>query len=76
MVRAILINNLGRKVATPVPSTTTLREMLEAEDFPYQTGLNTLDGAPLSVGDMDKTFEELGISETCYFANAAKTNNA
>ena len=75
MVKVYVGNNVKR---TPVmvPENTTLRKVLEDAQIDYSVGMTSLDGATLKAGDLDKTFKDYGISETCYLLNTAKAVNA
>lgn len=75
MIKVTVGNNLSRK-AVVVPETSTLREILEANEVNYGTGTTSLDGATLAPGDIDKTFADFGITEKCYLLNVVKADNA
>lgn len=75
MIKVTVGNNLSRK-AVIVPETSTLREILEAYEVNYGTGMTSLDGATLAPGDIDKTFADFGITEKCYLLNVVKADNA
>lgn len=75
MVKVIVGNNVKRETAI-VPPTSTLREVLEEHNIDYSTGTMHLDGSSLQPGDLDKTFEDLGISEKCFLMNVVKADNA
>jgi len=76
MIKVYVGNNINR---TPidVTSDTTLRRAFEEAEVDYGSGTNSLDGATLKAGDLDKTFEEMGVTgEKCYLMNIAKAVNA
>lgn len=75
MIQVNIGNNARSEVAIE-EKTMTLRECLEKHGVDYSTGTTSLDGAPLAPGDMDKTFEELGIVDKCYLYSIKKLNNA
>ena len=75
MIKVTVGNNLSRK-SVIVPETSTLREILEANEVNYNTGMTSLDGATLAPGDIDKTFADFGITEKCYLLNVVKADNA
>lgn len=75
MIKVTVGNNLSRK-SVIVPETSTLREILEANEINYNTGMTSLDGASLAPGDIDKTFSDFGIAEKCYLLNVVKADNA
>ena len=75
MVKVYVGNNIKR---TPVmvSEDTTLRKVLEDAQVDYSVGMTSLDGSTLKAGDLDKTFKDFGIGETCYLLNTAKAVNA
>lgn len=76
MLKVYVGNNLSR---TPmnVSHEATLRSVFEDANIDYGIGTNSLDGATLQPGDLDKTFSEMGVTgETCYLMNVAKAVNA
>lgn len=75
MVKVTVGNNLKR-VSVIVPAETTLKSVLEHAEIRYETGIMTLDGAPLAPGDLEKTFSEFGITEKCYLLSIVKADNA
>lgn len=76
MIRVYVGNNLNR-TPVDVTSDTTLRKVLEEANIDYGVGMTSLDGATLKAGDLDKTFEEMGVTgEKCYLLNTAKAVNA
>lgn len=76
MIRVYVGNNLNR-TPVDVTSDTTLRKVLEDANVDYGVGMTSLDGATLKAGDLDKTFEEMGVTgEKCYLLNTAKAVNA
>lgn len=54
----------------------TVRNFLEENEIDYSVGVTSIDGSPLKVGDMDKTFAQLGIESTCYLSVVVKADNA
>lgn len=75
MIQIKIVTNTTRKtIATDANN--TVREVLEANDVNYEITPIYLDGAPLQVGDHDKTFAELGIAEKCILTAVIKTENA
>ena len=68
-------NNLSRtNVLTD--SSRTLRSVLEEGNIDYTRGMMHLDGASLQPGDLDKSFDDFGITERCYLLNVVKVDNA
>lgn len=68
-------NNMKRNTIVIDPNT-TIRQALESQDINYSAGVTTLDGCPLQVGDMDKTFASFGIVEKATLLNVVKADNA
>lgn len=68
-------NNLSRtNILTD--SSRTLRSVLEEGNIDYTRGMMHLDGASLQPGDLDKSFDDFGITERCYLLNVVKVDNA
>lgn len=75
MIKVTVGNNMKRETVM-VAKTQTLRKTLEEAGIDYTKGMTTLDGSTLQPGDIDKTFEELGISEKAFLLNVVKADNA
>ena len=75
MVKVVVGNNVKRETAI-VDSSTTLRNVLEDAGIDYTRGVMHLDGSSLNPGDLDKTFEQFGITEKCFLLNVVKADNA
>ena len=75
MVKCYVGNNISRRPVM-VSSDTTLRKVLEDAQIDYSAGMTSLDGSTLQAGDLDKTFADFNIEETCYLLNTAKAVNA
>ena len=75
MIKVTVGNNVKRE-AKIVESSATLRAVLEDAGIDYTRGVVHLDGASLRPGDMDKTFAQLGVTESCYLIQVAKADNA
>ena len=55
----------------------TLRQALESAEFDYEGKTMMLEGSTLQVGDLDKSFDDLGITgDKCYLSSVTKANNA
>lgn len=55
----------------------SVRDFLESCDVDYASGITSIDGVTLQVGQIDKSFKELGItSDTCFLAVVQKRDNA
>lgn len=70
----ITTNTVRKTIATDANS--TVREVLENNDINYEVAPVYIDGAPLNIGDHDKTFAELGITSNCVLSSVVKTENA
>lgn len=75
MIKVIVGTNL-KKTTKIVSSSATLRQVLEDSDVDYTRGGVNLDGATVGLGDLDKSFEQLGITERCYLMQVVKADNA
>ena len=75
MINVTTGNNLSR-TSVIVDSSTTLRSVLEQNNIDYTRGMMHLDGASLQPGDLDKSFDNFGITERCYLLNVVKVDNA
>lgn len=76
MIRVITGNNVRHNDPVIVPSSTTLRVVLENNGIDYTRGVMHLDGASLQAGDLDKTFDDFGVSSSCFLLNVVKADNA
>jgi hypothetical protein len=75
MIQIKIVTNAQRKtIATD--ENNTVRTVLEANEVNYSNAPVYIDGSPLGVGDHDKTFAELGITEKCMLTSVVKTENA
>ena len=75
MIQIKIVTNAFRKtIATDANN--TVRSVLEANEVNYSNAPVYIDGAPLGIGDHDKTFAELGITEKCMLTSVVKTENA
>ena len=75
MIKVTVGSNFSRNTVI-VDSDTTLRQVLEDNGVDYTRGMTNLDGAMLGAGDLDKTFEDFGITARCYLLNVIKQDNA
>jgi hypothetical protein len=75
MIQIRIVTNAQRKtIATD--ENNTVRMVLEANEVNYEQAPVYIDGSPLAVGDHDKTFAQLGITEKCMLTSVVKTENA
>lgn len=75
MVQVTIGTNVTRKTVV-VEDTKTVKEVLQENDVNYTTSATHLDGAPLSAEEMNSTFAELGVTDSCYLLNIVKADNA
>ncbi len=75
MIQVTVGTNVNRSRVVVSPDT-TIRQVLENNDVNYETTNVHLDGASLQVGDIDKTFSDFNIQESCYLIAVAKADNA
>jgi hypothetical protein len=72
----VKITTNTERTSVVVASNTTIREVLADNDVDYSTGTVSIDGASLAPGDMDKSFEDFGITgDSCYLSVTIKTGN-
>lgn len=75
MIQIQIVTTTTRKTIATDPNN-TVRQVLEANNVNYSSTPVYIDGAPLQIGDHDKTFADLGITERCMLQAIAKTQNA
>ena len=75
MIKVTVGNNVKRN-SVIVDEAVTLRSVLEENDIDYTRGTMHLDGSTLQPGDMDKSFEEMGIKDKCFLLNVVRADNA
>ena len=75
MVKVTVGTNTNRNTVV-VDGDTKLRKVLEDESIDYSKGTIHLDGASLKPGDLDKTFNDLGITEKAYLISVVKADSA
>lgn len=74
MIKVIVGTNTNKETLI-VEASRTLRSVLEEAEVNYSGGTLNLDGAPVKIGDLDKTFTEIGITEKCYLINIVKSDS-
>lgn len=72
----VTIGSNTKRVKKVIDGTVTLREALEENEINYETAQVHLDGCTLNPGDLDKSFEDMGIAESCYLIAVVKADNA
>ena len=75
MIKVIVGNNAGRDRVI-IDENTTLKACQEENGIDYTRGSTHLDGSTLRPGDLEKTFADFGIKETCSLLNIVKMDNA
>lgn len=75
MIQVTVGNNVKRERTIVSPSS-TLRSVLEEKEIDYTKGTMHLDGCSLGPGDLDKTFEDFGITDKCFLLSVVKADNA
>lgn len=75
MIKVTLITNAGRK-SFPVSDDATPRKVFDDNNVNYSVGKPAIDSVPMGIGDMDKSFAELGITDSCYLTCVVKADNA
>lgn len=75
MIKVTVGNNVKRETRI-VESSATVRSVLDEAGIDYTRGAMQLSGATLSPADFDKTFAQLGVTDSCYLINVAKLDNA
>ena len=75
MIEIKIVTNTSRKTIL-TDENKTVRDVLENNNVNYANAPVYIDGAPLAIGEHDKTFTELGITEKCILTAVVKTENA
>lgn len=75
MISVKVGNNVNRRNVT-VNSNRTLKSVLEENGIDYTRGTMHLDGSSLAAGELNKTFDAFGITDSCYLLNVVKADNA
>lgn len=75
MLKVTVGDNMHR-TSVVVSGDTTLRSVFEGAEIDYSRGASTLDGSTLSPGDLDKTFNDFGITEKAFLLSVTKADNA
>jgi len=75
MIQVVIGSNTTRDTEVCDPSTNTPRQLLEKYNVNYGASTVNIDGIPLGIGMMDKTFSELGITTKCFLSCVIKQDN-
>lgn len=74
MIKVVIGTNTDRQTVI-VEAQKTLRDVLEDAEIDYSAGSMHLDGATIKPGDLDKSFEDLGIRDKCYLISVVKSDS-
>lgn len=72
----VRIGNTTETKTVILDGNTTLRDALENNEIGYDMATVYLDGCTINPGDLDKTFNILGITERCTLMAIVNTKNA
>jgi len=75
MIRVTIGTNTNRKAVNIDPNR-TIKSVLDEHEVNYTTGTLHLDGATLQPGEINKTFADFGITDSCYLISVVKADNA
>ena len=73
---SVTIGTNTKRVKTSIDPNTTLRQALESNEVNYSVATIHMDGCSLQPGDLDKTFADFGIVDSCYLIAVVKQDNA
>jgi hypothetical protein len=72
----VLVGTSTQKKNVIVEEGDTLKEVLDNNEVDYSVAQVYLDGATLQPGDLDKTFKDFSITESCMLIAVVKQSNA
>lgn len=75
MIKVTVGTNTNRKVVI-TDENRTLKSVLDEYEINYSTANVHLDGATVSAGELNKSFKDLGVTESCYLIAVVKADNA
>ena len=75
IIKVTIGTNTERKTIT-TENTTTINAVLTEHDINYSSCVIHLDGLPLSVSELNSTFESLNITNECSLLAVVKATNA
>ncbi len=75
MIKVIFTGNAGSEQEL-FPADATIRQAFDHFGVNYGGRQLFIDGSPIRVGDMDKSFESLGITTYCTLSAIEQKNNA
>ena len=76
MFVTVTIGNNVKKADHILEDTASLREAFEKAEVDYSIGVNTLDGASLLAGDLDKTLAYFNVKDRCFLYSVVKADNS
>lgn len=74
MIQVTIGTNTSR-TRTVVDENTTLKKALTDAEVDYSVANVHLDGVALKAGDIDKTFAEMNVKESCFLIAVVKVDN-
>ena len=75
MVKVTLGTNTSRKTVI-AEKTAIIKDILTEYNVDYTTSTIHLDGVPVTASEMNSSFEDLGIVDTCFLVGIVKADNA
>lgn len=75
MIELTIFTSAGRKTVLVDPNK-KVKDVLTEQGVNYGSATLQLDGAAVQVGQLEKTFSEIGITERCAISAIIKTSNA
>lgn len=75
MIQVTIGTNTNRKKVI-VDSALTPKRVLTDNEIAYETANIHLDGSSLSASEMNSTFDDLGITDSCFIIAVIKADNA
>lgn len=76
MIIQVKLGTNGERITKTVDSSKTIKSVLEENDINYSATVMHMDGAPLGPGDVNKTFDDFGITDSTYLLAVVKASNA
>lgn len=65
-----------RRTKEVIDESTKIKAALEERHMDYLNSMVTLDGSPLDASELNSTFADLGITDSCYLASTHRKDNA
>jgi hypothetical protein len=75
MIQVTIGTNTNRKKIT-IDANKTIKDTLDENGVNYSVATLHMDGATLQPGEINKTFAEMGVTESCYLIAVVKADNA